>query len=640
MFTDMVGYTALTQLDESLAMEVLVRHNRLLKPFFPRFNGREVKAIGDSFLVEFESALDAVKCAVELQSYLHDYNVSSKEERKIMLRIGIHLGDVIHQGGDVFGDAVNIASRIEPIADPGGVCVSEQVFAQVRNKVPQPFDKLGPKDLKNVQFPVDVYKVQMPWEVSATSAKEPRLPATRIAILPFTNISPDPQDEYFADGMTEEIISTISKVAGLKVIARTSVVGYKNSQKKIDQIAKELGVGTILEGSVRKAGDRLRITAQLIDAQTSDHLWAESYDRELKDVFAIQSDISKTVVEALKVKLLSTEKRDIEKRPTESVEAYQAYLKGRYHLNQDTKEDYAKAMNYFGEAVKRDPRFALAYAGISDYYHGASHSNWLSPEEAFPSMKEHAMKALEIDPRLAEGHAALGAVYFHYDWKWRDAEKEFARAIELKPSYVLVYDMYSYLLAVMGRPEESYEKQKEKSELSPEYGTRGWGAALSFAALRLGRTKEGIARLEEIVKADPDSAILHHNLGFAYCHASKIEDAIAELGKAVALSQGDLLFKGDLALTLATTGRNEEADSILKELEEASKSTYVSEVQIGQIQYCLGRHDEAFQNLEKAFERRAIDLPDVRTSLPPYAVELRADPRWTSIESRMGLRDA
>ena len=635
----MVGYTTMTQLDESLAMEVLEKHTRMLRPFFPRFNGREVKALGDSFLVEFESALDALRCAIEIQSYLHDYNMSSKEGRKIMLRIGIHLGDVIHQGGDVFGDAVNIASRIEPIADPEGVCVSEQIFAQVRNKIPQPFVKLGPKDLKNVQFPIDVYKVQMPWEESSSSTMELRLPTNRIAILPFANISPDPHDEYFADGMTEELISTMSKVAGLRVIARTSVVGYKNSQKKIDQIAKELGVGTVLEGSVRKAGDRLRITVQLIEARTSDHLWAESYDRDLKDVFAIQSDISKTVVEALKVRLLSTEKKDIERRPTESVEAYQAYLKGRYHLNQDTKDDYSEAKKYLEEAVKLDPRFALAYAGISDYYHGVSHYNWLSPEEAFPVMKEKAIKALEIDPRLAEGHAALGAVYFHYEWKWGDAEKEFIRAIELKPSYVSAYDMYSYLLAVMGRNEESYEQQKVKYELSPEYGTRGWGAGLSWAALRVGRTKEGIARLEEIVRADPDSAVLHDSLGFAYYHASKVEDAINEVSKAVALSRGDIFFKADLALLLALAGRNEEADSILKELTEASKNTYVSDVQIGHIQYCLGRHDEAFENIEKAFARRAIDLPDIRTSLLPYVAEFRADPRWVSIETRMGLRD-
>jgi adenylate cyclase len=394
MFTDMVGYTALTQSNESLAIEILDRHNRLLRPFFPKFHGKEVKSIGDSFLVEFESALDALNCAIEIQSYLHDYNFSSRESWKISLRIGIHLGDVIHRADDVLGDAVNIASRIEPMAEPECICISEQVYDQVRNKVSQSLVELGPKDLKNVSFPVTVYGVVMPWEKHGASAEGASLPVNRIAVLPFANISPDPQDEYFADGMTEELISTMSKVSGLKVIARTSVSGYKGGKKRIDEVARELGVSTVLEGSVRKAGDRLRITVQLINAQTSDHLWAESYDRELKDVFEIQSDIAKTVVNSLEVRLLSSEKKDIEKRPTGNLKAYQLYLRGRYYLNRETREDYSKALDLLKEAIRLDPEFALAYAGISDYYHGGAHYNWFSPEDAFPLMKEHAQKAL------------------------------------------------------------------------------------------------------------------------------------------------------------------------------------------------------------------------------------------------------
>ena len=273
MFTDMVGYTALTQSNESLALEILDRHNRLLRPIISKYRGKEIKTIGDSFLVEFDSAVDAVKCAIEIQTFLRDYNTSSGEEWRIKLRIGIHLGDVVHKQGDIFGDAVNIASRIEPLASPEGICVSEQVFDQVRNKVSYQFSKLEEKELKNVRYNVDVFKIILPWDSSATSFQDKKpVPSNRIAVLPFTNISPDPSDEYFADGMTEEIIDRLSQVKGLRVIARTSVMNYKKKERKVSEIGSELGVQTLVEGSVRKAGNRIRVTAQLIDTATEEHL--------------------------------------------------------------------------------------------------------------------------------------------------------------------------------------------------------------------------------------------------------------------------------------------------------------------------------------------------------------------------------
>jgi TolB-like protein/Tfp pilus assembly protein PilF len=635
MFTDMVGYTALTQSSESQALEVLERHNRLLRPFFPKYHGTEVKTIGDSFLVEFDSALDATNCAIEIQRFLHDYNISSRDEWKVTLRIGIHLGDVVQSDGDILGDAVNIASRLQPLADPEGICVSDQVFSQVRNKIPQNLVKLAPQELKNVRFPVDVYKVMMPWEKEG-AGEAPQLDSKRIAVLPFANMSPDPQDAYFADGLTEELISTMSKMRELQVISRTSVMQYKDKSKSMEVIGKELKAGTILEGSVRKASSRIRVTIQMIDSNNDLHLWAESYDRELQDIFEIQSDIAGRVAAALKIQLLSREKKDIEKRPTENLDAYQLHLKGRYHLNREQiKEEAKKALNYFEDAIKLDSRFALPYAGVSDYYHFASHMNWFSPEEAFPRMKEYATKALEIDPQLAEGHAALGAVYFHYDWNWRGAEREFARAIELRPSYDAVYEMYYYLLAVLGRFEESLEMAKRRTYISPEYGERAWGSNFAWAMIRSGIISQGVARLEEIVKADPDFAMGHNGLGFAYFQGSRHEDSISEVRKAVALSQNDLYFKGDLASILALSGQQSEASSILDELMEASKRTYVSNVQTAAILYNLGREDEAFDNLERAYKRRAIDLPDVRTTATMS--KLRADPRWISIEKRMGL---
>jgi len=319
------------------------------------------------------------------------------------------------------------------------------------------------------------------------------------------------------------------------------------------------------------------------------------------------------------------------------VEAYQLYLKGRHHFRQYTKEDNNRALEYFQKATNLDPRFSLAYAAISDCYHWGSHYNWFSPEEGFPMMKEYATKALDVDSRSAEGHAALAAVHFHYEWKWKEAENDLKRAIELKPSYDSAYQIYSALLGITGRFEESYEQAMRRAELTPEYDDRDWGIGLSWALLRLGRVQEGIARLEEIARVNPESANAHLSLGFGYYFVSKMQDAMSEVRNAVKLSRGDFAFKGRLGTLLALAGQKEEASSILNELKEASKNAYVSSVHMACILHSLGRKDEAFANLEQAYQRREIDLPYIR--LWPHARGLLADPRWLSLEGRMGLRD-
>jgi TolB-like protein/class 3 adenylate cyclase len=638
MYTDIVGYTALTQTDEAQTLAVLERHNRLLRPIFPRFHGREVKAIGDSFLVEFESALDALKCATEIQSYLHDYNASSKEEWKIKLRIGIHLGDVIHQGGDVFGDAVNIASRIYPLAEPEGVCVSDQVFGQIRNKVSYPLEKMAPQSLKNVQFPVDVYKVIMPWEQRAPSKEEsPTLPRDRIAILPFANMSPDPNDQYFADGMTEEIISTVSGISGLNVISRTSVMGYKGTTKKVEEIGKELKAGSVLEGSFRKAGNRIRVTTQLIDVAGDRHLWAQNYDRNLDDIFEVQSDVAKQVADALKVQLLPNEKSNIEKKATESTEAYTLYLRGRYHWNEandrSTKEGFDKAVRYFQSAIALDPQFALGYAGLSDCYHYYGDYLFLKRAEAFPKAREYATKAIELDPNLAEPHASLGAVLHHYYWDWNGSEKELVRAIELKPSYALAHFWYNICLQVTGRFKEAYEESKRAAELDPlskENPTHEVGGLIY-----LGRVKEAIELAEKTVRNDPEYFWSHRSLGISYFCDGRTEDAIAELRKATALSGNHPWQRATLATFLARAGKRDEATAILRELVEVSKTQSVYNTQLAEIHYSLGQRDEAFDCLERAYEEREWAIAEINYSL--QGSDIRKDPRWASFQKRLGL---
>jgi TolB-like protein/class 3 adenylate cyclase/Flp pilus assembly protein TadD len=468
MYTDIVGYTALTQSDEAQTLAVLERHNRLLRPIFPRFHGREVKAIGDSFLVEFESALDATNCAVEVQSLLHDYNISSRDEWRITLRIGIHLGDVVRSGSDILGDAVNIASRLQPLAEPEGVCISQQVYDQVRNKVPQSFVKLEPHDLKGVRFQVDVYKVVMPWEKSGAT-ESLTYPTNRIAILPFASFSLDPNDAFFADGVTDEIISAVAGISGLNVISRTSVVGYKGTAKKVEEIGKELKVGSILEGTFKKAGNRIRVTTQLIDAAQDKHLWAQNYDRNLDDVFEVQSDVAKQVAEALRVRILSPELERIEKKPTESTAAYTLYLRGRSIWNRRGLEDMKKAMEYFELAVKEDPGFALGYVGQADCAVLLASNSGIDRKENLAKAKAMAGKVLRLDPALAEAHATLGFACIN-EYDFRGAEEEFKKAIEQKPSYATAHQWYSMLLRLELRSDEALKEIEKAAELDPLSG--------------------------------------------------------------------------------------------------------------------------------------------------------------------------
>src|SRR6476661_6461801 len=323
MFTDMVGYSALTQRDEALALELLAEHRDILRPFFDKHEGIEIETAGDSFFVEFNSAVEAVNCAIEIQKTLDNRNKNDIPGREIRLRIGIHIGDVVHMDNHVHGDGVNIAARLEPKASPGGICISEDVARQIRNKIEYPVVQQAEEKLKNISMPIDIFHIELPWlpqqkhrhkPVSPAKKSKFRLiaaitagvvivslvafilmnnqgakaaPATknRLAVLPLKNISNDPQDEYFADGMTEELISSLSKIRKLNVIARTSTMKYKQTSKDISQIGSELMVGTVLEGSVRKMGNKARISVQLIDASNQQSLWAMDYDRELSDIF-------------------------------------------------------------------------------------------------------------------------------------------------------------------------------------------------------------------------------------------------------------------------------------------------------------------------------------------------------------------
>ncbi|HLC10425.1 MAG TPA: adenylate/guanylate cyclase domain-containing protein, partial [Candidatus Bathyarchaeia archaeon] len=350
MFTDLVGFTALGQKNESLALSVLDEQRELLRPVFNRHGGREVKTIGDAFLVDFPSALNAVKCAYEIQKTSRGFNESLPEERRVLLRIGVHLGDIVESHGDISGDAVNIASRIESLADSGGVCLTRQVYDQVQNKFEVPLTSLGNKSLKNLRAPMEVFRMVMPWEAPGTVSSIDR-DARRIVILPFANISPDIADEYFADGMTDELIAVLSKIGSLRVVARTSAMRFKGEKATANRIGQELKVGSLIEGSVRKSKNRVRITVQLVDTQSEEQLWTETYDRDLQDIFSVQSDIAQQVARALELRLGVPENSALLQQQTQNPEAYSLYLKGRNRWNLRSENEINRAIKYFEEAI-------------------------------------------------------------------------------------------------------------------------------------------------------------------------------------------------------------------------------------------------------------------------------------------------
>ncbi len=630
MFTDMVGYAALGQKDEPLSLALVEETKRLLRPIFSRHGGKEVKMMGDAFLVEFSNALDAVRCAYDIQRGSREFNISMPAEKRLKLRVGVHLGDVVESDGDIFGDAVNVASRIEPLAAEGGICLTQQVYDQVQNKFELSLVSQGKKMLKNVATPLEVYRVVLPWE-NETLVKDQALETLRIAVLPFVSLSPDPQDEFFADGLTEELIDRLCQVRELEVIARTSVMSYKGKEKKAAEIGKELRAGMLVEGSVRKAGNKIRVTAQLINASTEGHLWSSRYDRNLEDIFVVQSDIAEQVADALRVRLLPSEKKSIEKKPTESTQAYTLYLKGRYYWNERTEDGLVKAITYLEQAVEMDPKYALAYALLSDSHGLLANYGYVQSKEALPLARKYAEKALRLDDTLADAHTALASVLWD-EWKLEESMVEQERAIELSPNNASAHHRYAVALMLTGKGQDAMREIRRAEELDPLSPVINASVAGGLNLLR--RYDEAIKEAEESLKLIPDYYNLYQNLGLALVNASRYDEGISKLQKAVVLSGNSDSTRADLAVGYALSGRTEEATKILNDLMELSKTKYVSPVSMASVCAAEGKRDEAIQWLEKARDERSATLTYVMND-PVFMDALGDDPRFLALMAKM-----
>ncbi len=630
MFTDLVGFTALGQTNESLALSLLEEHRAVVRPVIAKFRGTEVKTMGDAFLVEFASALEAVKCAIEIQTAMHERNAGMDPGRRILMRIGIHVGDVVHSRGDVLGDAVNVASRFEPIAEPGGICISEQVFDHVRNKTNLPLEKLQGKKLKNVNLPVEVYRMVMPWDASAK--EEVALDSHRVAVLPLKNMSPDPNDEYFADGMTEELITALSTVTELTVIARTSVMQYKNAPKRIADIGRELSVGTIVEGSVRKAGTKVRITVQMIDVKNEGHLWAQNYDRQLDDVFTIQSEVAETVAGALKVRLAESERRRLERGAGADPESFNLYLKGMFYWNKRTPESLKKAVEYFQRSVERDPKFALGHAGLAQAYQVIAGNYYDDPQVYYPRTKEAALRALSIDDDLAEAHTALAAVAGVYDRDLDRAEAEFRRAIELNPSYPSVHQWYAQLLGFENRLDESWREVNKALELSPLSLIINTNVADGHYYRN--EFDKGIEQAKKVIDMDPNFETIYPTLIQLYVAAGRVADAMAVFEKYSKMTE-ETNSKGVLAYIYSYAGRVDESRKLLDELEARSLRANLSPFNLACIRFKLGDDNRGFELMEEAYQKHDRFL--LAMAIERELDRVRSDPRYSEMLRKAGL---
>jgi adenylate cyclase len=512
--TDVAGYSRLMGEDEVATIHTLTACRELIATLIQQHRGRVVDSPGDNLLAEFASVVEAVQCAVTIQRELKARQAEQPSHRRMEFRIGINLGDVVVEGERIYGDGVNISARLESLAEPGGICISGTVYDQVKTKLDLGFEGLGAQAVKNIVEPVRVYRVRMEPGLAAppASQRKPSTAASRlrggvvaaallallaggvsvwhlayrplssppgkpsIAVLPFVNMSGDPEQEYFSDGMTEDLITELSRLAGLLVIARTSVFTYKGKAVKPDQVNRELGVRYLLEGSVRKANDRLRVTAQLIDATTGYHLWASRYDRDLQDIFAVQEEIARRITRALAVRLTPKEAEHMGRHYTDSVEAWELFMRGAELYRRYTPKDNARARELFEKAINLDPEFARAYAGLAATHRQDGSLAWTQDPDASEELAYRmAQKAVEVarkepEPMPSLPHALEQLAYvLLYRKQYQEASDAAREAVQRNPNYADGYAVWAHALIYWGKPQEALEKTQQAIDRNPKY---------------------------------------------------------------------------------------------------------------------------------------------------------------------------
>jgi adenylate cyclase len=568
---DIVGYSRLMEANEEQTLVTLRRHRReFIDPTIATYGGRIFKVMGDGLLVEFGSVLSAARCAVDVQRGMLTRNADIPQDRHFKFRVGINFGDLLVEGDDYYGDGVNMAVRLQGLAGPGDITCSAAVREALGNKLDVDFADLGQRSVKNISHPLHVYALN--WGEGAHVAPSHEVGQTRrlsdkpsIAILPFANLSDDPEQGYFSDGITEDIITDLSNVSGLFVLSRNTVFAFRNRARSVERVAKELGVAYVVEGSVRKAGNRVRINAELTDGVSDGHIWGARYDRDLTDIFAVQDEIAKSIVEQLKVKLLPDEQRAIERAPTDNVEAYTHYLRGREYYHIASRANHLMARQSFARAIELDDRYARAYAGIAacDIRLKSSYGSPISIE----SILATADKALAIDPGLAEAYSARGFA-LSVDGRRAEAISAFEHALALDPNCHEANRYYAEFCVTDGQFDLAAKLFQRGIEIKPtDYG----GSIMLINVFRSLGEKEkarryaqiGVKRCEEELAAHPENANCACLGATALAFVGDRDRAVQWLDRALATDPGDINIQYNAACTFALLGEVERAVDVL-----------------------------------------------------------------------------
>lgn len=674
VFTDIVGFTEMMGEDENRTRAILARQREILFPVIQRCQGKVLKEMGDGFLIVFGSVINAVRCSVEIQN----------AEKNFQLRIGIHIGDVIIENDDVFGSGVNIASRVEGLASPGSICITADVWRQIDNQTDLHVRSLGIKRLKGVREPIEIYEItrdaleKKPSLESATPKKASSTPLNiglfshlfpkrigkrlkptllllplliplalsffefeptetaapfsqgAIAVLPIENLSPNRDDAYFADGVHQDIIIHLSQIGDMEVIARSSVLSFEPGERDLLSIADELNVASVLEGNIRRAGDVIRISVQLTDPRSNRTLWAEIYDREITDIFAIQSDIAREIADALEVRITAAEERAVDRLKTEDLEAYRLYVLGRGLWDQRTDDGMRRSVNYFQQAIEQDSDYALAWAGLADALSTIKFYN-LSPQTDLTA-EEAALKALSLDPELGEARASLGIAYA-VNLRGPEAVQELERAVELSPSYAEAQLWLGWLYLVLGEPTGALPPLEQSVRLNPlAPASRLY---LAEAYLANGRTSEALREAQHARSLQPGYGLAHYMEALVLYHLGDYAEAKSALQKAMPLVRsGGMPDRANVlalnALTDISIGDITAARDRLPEIRATGDSFSEGLVLLG-----LGDVELAFDAFERVSEWDNIPAIHFQYLFPDILGRFHSDPRYQQLSEKL-----
>jgi len=638
MFTDIVGYTALMGDDEQKAFSILNKNRQIQKPLIENYGGKWIKELGDGVIATFSNVTDAVLSAISIQQ-------SCAEIPGLKLRIGIHLSEVVFENDDVFGDGVNIASRIQAIAPSGAIWISDAVQKNIFNKKGLETTFIREERLKNVKNPISIYEVDIAtaqlnnigsFITPAPSRTIKPLPSSKsVAVLAFTNLSGDPEQEYFSDGIAEEILTSLTSLKDLKVISRSSSFQFKGKHVSLSEMGEKLGAATILEGSIRKQGNRVRITTQLVNAYDGVHLWSDRFDGEMDDIFAFQDQIALAITQKLKVILLESEKLLINK-PVVDTEAYELYLKGRFYWNKRGRW-LIYALQFFEQAIGIDPTLAKAYSGVADAYSALGLYGIVPPYEAMPKAKEAALKSIELDPLSSEPYTSLGFIYGIYENDRYLAVKNFKHALFLNPEYAPGHAWYSFYLSIV---ENDLAKAQEEgcraTALEPGNAVAHHITGLAFLAQR--RFQEALNEAHKGIEVDDSLFLPYFLAGWCHIETGNFDKAIERLNTALNLSGRHAWALGFMALAQANSGNMEGARALVEEIKARDKAQYFSVFGSVIGAAAVNDIDLALYFLEKGYENKDI-LIHIFAHLTSMPANLTNDKRFLDFLRRIKLID-